>query len=130
MRKLLLDSHTLIWSQDDVSQLSPAASTALSDPSNELFLSLATVWELAIKVGKKRLPLSKPFRQWIETAIVNLELTLLPISLDHAEWQSQLPWHHKDPFDRMLIAQSLMEKYPVIGIDPLFDAYGVTRIWN
>lgn len=130
MRNLLLDTHTLIWSQDDTSQLSPVASAALSDPLNELYLSLATVWEIAIKVSRKRLPLSKPFRPWMETAIHNLDLVLLPIGIDHAERQSHLPWRHKDPFDRMLISQSLVEQFPVIGNDPLFDAYGVTWIWN
>jgi PIN domain nuclease of toxin-antitoxin system len=128
--RLLLDSHTLIWSQDDTSQLSSAALAALSDPANDRLVSAATIWEIAIKVGKKRLPLSKPYRQWMETAIADLYLTLLPITLDHAHRQSVLPGHHGDPFDRLLIAQALVEGISIVGSDTQFDAYGVTRIWD
>jgi PIN domain nuclease of toxin-antitoxin system len=128
--RLLLDSHTLIWSQDDTSQLSTAANAALSDPANERLISAATVWEIAIKVGKGRLPLSKPFRVWMDTAIADLGLTLLPITLDHAERQSVLPRHHGDPFDRLLIAQALVEGIPIVGADTVFDAYAVQRLWT
>ncbi len=128
--RLLLDSHALIWSQDDTSQLSPVALAALSDPANDRLISVATIWEIAIKVGKKRLPLSKPFRQWMDTAIADLYLTLLPITLDHTDRQLALPPHHGDPFDRLLISQSLVEGIPIVGSDTQFDAYGVNRIWD
>ena len=128
--KLLLDSHTLIWSQDDTSQLTAPAVAALTDPANDRLLSAATVWEIAIKVGKGRLPLSKPFRQWIDTAMADLCLTLLPITVDHAERQAALPRHHGDPFDRLLISQALVEGIPIVGCDAKFDAYGVSRIWD
>lgn len=128
--RVLLDSHTLIWSQDDPSQLPAAATAALVDPANDRLLSVATIWEIAIKVGKKKLPLSKPFRVWIDTAIADLGLTVLHLSLNHAERQSSLPWHHSDPFDRLLVSQSLADNIPIIGSDTQFDAYGVTRIWN
>ena len=128
--RLLLDSHTLIWSQDDTGQLSAAANAALSNPGNDRLISAATVWEIAIKVGKGRLLLSKPFRVWMDTAIADLGLTLLPITLKHAERQSVLPGHHRDPFDRLLISQALVEGIPIVGGDAIFDAYGVNRIWN
>lgn len=128
--RLLLDSHALIWIQDDTSQLSTAASVVLSDPSNDRLISAATLWEIAIKVGKSRLPLSKPYRLWMETAIADLHLTVLPITLDHAERQSVLPGHHRDPFDRLLVAQALVESIPIVGSDTQFDANGVTRIWD
>lgn len=128
--QVLLDSHTLIWSQDDPGQLSPTATSVLVDPANDRLLSVATIWEIAIKVSKKKLPLSMPFRTWIDTAIVDLGLTILHLSLNHAELQSTLPWHHNDPFDRLLVSQSLADNIPIIGIDTKFDAYGVTRIWN
>jgi PIN domain nuclease of toxin-antitoxin system len=127
---LLLDSHALIWSQDDTSQLSAAAMTALTNPGNDRLVSVATVWEIAIQVGKGRLPLSKPFRQWIDTAMEDMDMTLLPITLDHAERQSGLPTHHGDPFDRLLISQALVEGIPIVGRDAAFDAYGVSRIWD
>ena len=128
--RLLLDSHTLIWSQDDTGQLSAAANAALSNPGNDRLISAATVWEIAIKVGKGRLLLSKPFRVGMDTAIADLGLTLLPITLEHAERQSVLPGHHRDPFDRLLISQALVEGIPIVGGDAIFDAYGVNRIWN
>lgn len=128
--RLLLDSHALIRSQDDTSRLSAAALAALSDPANDRLLNAATIREIAIKVGKKRLPLSKPFRQWMETAIADPYLTVQPITLDHAERQSTLPPHHGDPFDRLLIAQAMVEGFSIVGSDKQFDAYGVTRIWD
>lgn len=128
--RLLLDSHTLIWSQDDTSQLPAAVVAVLTDPANDRFVSAASIWEIAIKVGRKRLPLSKPFRTWIETALADMCLTLLPITLDHADCQAALPDHHKDPFDRLLISQALVEGMPIVGADTVFDAYGVKRIWN
>ena len=93
-------------------------------------ISTATIWEIAIKVGKGRLPLSLPFRPWIEKAIADLVLVILPITLDHADQQIALPFHHRDPFDRMLASQALVEGIPLIGGDAMFDAYGVQRIWN
>jgi PIN domain nuclease of toxin-antitoxin system len=127
--KLLLDTHTLIWAVDDPVQLGPQAVTELQDSTNELLLSAGSVWELAIKVGAKKLELSTPFRQWILQAISDLGLTILPISVEYANVQTELPFHHKDPFDRLLIAQSLYEQIPIVSTDPQFDAYGVTRIW-
>jgi PIN domain nuclease of toxin-antitoxin system len=127
--KLLLDTHTLLWSADDPSKLGTAAAAALADPSNELLLSAATVWELAIKVGLGKLTLSMPYRKWMETAIADLRLTLLPITVEYAERLSALPPHHNDPFDRLLVAQALVVGIPVVGTDAAFDAYGVKRIW-
>lgn len=127
--KLLLDTHTLIWAVDDPAQLGPQAVVELQDPTNELLLSAASIWELAIKVGAKKLELSMPYRQWVLQAISDLGLTLLPISVEYAGVQAELPFHHKDPFDRLLIAQSLYEQIPIVSVDPQFDAYEVTRLW-
>jgi PIN domain nuclease of toxin-antitoxin system len=127
--RLLIDTHTLIWTLDDPSKLSAAATTALSDPANDLLLSAATVWELAIKIGQGKLKLSLPYRQWMNKAIADLELTILPVTIDYAEKQITLPKHHKDPFDRLIVAQALVEGVQVVCADPAFDAYGITRIW-
>ena len=97
--RLLLDSHTLIWSADRPDRITSAAMTAMGDPANELLVSAASLWEIAIKFGLGRLPLSLPYRQWMEKAMLDLGLLLLPITLDHAERQALLPWHHRDPFD-------------------------------
>lgn len=127
--RLLLDTHTLLWAVDDPAQLSSRAVAELRDPANELLLSAGSVWELAIKVGSKKLDLSMPYRQWISQAISDLSLTILPISVEHADVQTELPFHHRDPFDRLLAAQSLYEQIPIVSVDPQLDAYGITRIW-
>jgi PIN domain nuclease of toxin-antitoxin system len=127
--RLLVDSHTLIWAVDDPTQLSPAATVALQDPANDLFLSAATIWEIAIKIGLGKLKLALPFEQWMMQAIADLHLSILPITVEYAAVQASLPGHHRDPFDRMLIAQALSESISVVGADSAFDAYGVTRVW-
>ena len=96
----------------------------------ELLLSASTMWELSIKSGLTKLKLSLPFRQWMEKATADLGLIVLPITLDHAERQAGLPLHHRDPFDRLLAAQALVEGMPLVSTDAMFDRYGVIRIWK
>jgi len=127
--RLLLDTHTLFRSADDPSKVSAAAMAAMADPANDRLLSAATVWELAIKVGQGKIRLSMPYRVWMDTAIADLKLTILPITVGYAERQSTLPPHHKDPFDRLMIAQALVERILIVSVDVAFDPYGVTRIW-
>jgi PIN domain nuclease of toxin-antitoxin system len=126
----LIDAHALIWAIDDPSKLGDAAITSLQAPENELLLSAGTIWELSIKCGLSKLTLSLPFRDWMEKAIADLDLTILPITLDHAERQAGLPFHHRDPFDRLLAAQSLVEGIPLVSADAIFDRYGIIRIWT
>lgn len=128
--RLLLDTHTLIWAVDDPDQIPSVAMTTMADPANERLISTATIWEMAIKFGKGRLPLSLPYRTWIDKVIADLALTMLPITLDHAERQTELPWHHRDPFDRLLAAQALIEGIPLVSADAIFDQYGVNRVWS
>ncbi len=127
--RLLLDTHTLIWAADEPAKLTLPATTCLRDPANERLLSAATVWEIAIKVGLGKLTLSLPYGQWMNKAIADLDLSLLPITVEYAEVQSSLPNHHGDPFDRMLVAQALTEKVQVVSADVIFDSYGVSRLW-
>jgi PIN domain nuclease of toxin-antitoxin system len=127
--RLLTDSHTLIWAVDDPSRLSPAAATALQDPANQLLVSAATPWEIAIKVGQNKLTLSLPYRAWMNQAISGLGLTTLPVTVEYANVLAFLPNHHRDPFDRLIIAQALIEGITVISADKIFDAYGVPRVW-
>ncbi len=103
--------------------------TAIGNPANELLVSAATLWEIAIKFSLGKLPLALPYRQWMETVIADLGLVLLPITLDHAERQARLPWHHRDPFDRLLVAQAQVEGVPLVSADANLDAYGITRVW-
>jgi PIN domain nuclease of toxin-antitoxin system len=94
-----------------------------------LLLSSGSIWEIAIKVGLKKLTLSLPYRAWIEKAIADLDLSFLPITVEYADAQSVLPNHHKDPFDRLLVAQSQVEGAPLVSADATLDTYGITRIW-
>lgn len=127
--RFLIDTHTLVWSVEDQAKLSASAMAAMQNPANDLLLSAATIWELAIKVGQGKISLSLPYRQWMETAITDLELEILPVTVEYAERQSVLPPHHKDPFDRLLIAQAQIEAIPIVSADTAFDSYGITRIW-
>ena len=127
--KLLIDAHALIWYVDQDHLLSPTARAAMTDPSNDRSVGAGTIWEIAIKVGLKKLSLSQPFRQWMEQAMTGLALTILPISVDHADVQAGLPHHHRDPFDRLLVAQALVEAMPVVSADAQLDPYGINRLW-
>jgi PIN domain nuclease of toxin-antitoxin system len=127
--RLLIDANALIWAVDDPARLSPAATTGLQDPTNQLLFGAGTVWEIAIKVGLKKLTLTQPYLDWMRQAIADLALTLLPVSLEYADTQAKLPRHHGDPFDRLLLAQAIVEGIPVVSADVQFDAFGITRLW-
>ncbi len=127
--KLLVDAHALIWYVDQDHLLSPTARAAMMDPSNDRLLGAGTIWEIAIKVGLKKLNLSQPYRQWMEQAITGLGATVLPITVEHADIQAGLPLHHRDPFDRLLVAQALVENMPVVSSDAQLDSYGINRLW-
>lgn len=127
--KLLIDSHALIWAADDPARIGQQAECALRDPANELWLSAATIWEVAIKVGLTKLVLTLPFREWMNRAIADLGLQIVPLTVEHAAVQSALPWHHRDPFDRALVAQAIVEHLTVVSCDTSFDAYNTARIW-
>ncbi len=128
--RALLDSHTLIWAADEPAKVSAPAMRVMQNPANELLISAVTIWEVAIKVAVGKLPLSLPYRQWMDRAIADQGLTILAITLAHAERQISLPFHHRDPFDRLLASQPLVEGIALVSGDAIFDAYGVNRIWN
>lgn len=130
--KLLLDTHTFIWHADGNPQISAVATALLIDPANDLFLSMATVWEIAIKMGLKKLTLSAPFVTFMTRAIAGYGLTLLPMAFDDCAAYENLPFpdpNHRDPFDRMMIIHALRNGLSVVGNDVAFDAYGVNRLW-
>jgi PIN domain nuclease of toxin-antitoxin system len=128
--RVLLDTHALIWYVDQDHLLSASAHAAITNPANDLLVSAATIWEIAIKVGLGKLTLSMPYRQWMDKAIADLGLTLLPITVEYADVQVGLPGHHRDPFDRLLAAQAQVEGLSVLSGDAVFDRYGVPRIWQ
>ena len=127
--KLLLDTHTFIWWDMAPQQLGPQAKPACFDSANELVLSVASVWEMQIKVMLGKLTLRKPLRQLVTDQVQQNGLIVLPVNLEHALRLDSLPSHHKDPFDRLIVAQALVEGWPVVSHDPAVAQYPVTVIW-
>ena len=128
--RYLLDPHSVIWALDNPSRLGTGTVTVLENPENELVVSTATIWEMAIKVGLKKLSLSLPFREWMERAVADLGFIISTITLDITAKQIALPFHHRDPFDRLLVAHCLVESIPLVTADAVFDRYDVTRVWD
>ena len=127
---LLLDTHTFLWFVWNDPQLSATARALLVDPANRKLISAASHWEIAIKVSIGKLNLGEPFRSFMHREITRNYFELLPISLDHSAAASVLPFHHHDPFDRMLVAQATVENLPLVSADATFDGYpGVRRLW-
>jgi len=127
--RVLLDTHTFLWFGDDSPQLSATARSLLVDPENIRMLSIASLWELAIKVSQDRMTFNLPFSRWVVEGLTRTEIALLGISVQHLNAVSTLPFHHRDPFDRMLIAQPVVEGIPIVSADEAFDAYPVSRLW-
>ncbi len=125
--KVLLDTHTFIWAITDERRLSPRARSLIA--SSELWWSVVSLWEAIQKaqVGKLSLPL--PAGPFLTGELRSNHVRLLPVSLSHVLRVEELPLHHRDPFDRLLIAQSIEEKWPIITADPLFERYPVDVIW-
>lgn len=127
--KLLLDTHALYWYVADDPQLSATAKNAIQDASNEVLVSPATFWEIAIKVSLGKWKLLRPFEEFVDIALNQYQFQLFPILPAHTAKVIDLPFHHKDPFDRLLVAQSLAEQLSIVSNDQALDAYGVTRLW-
>jgi len=127
--RLLLDTHTFLWFVLNDPQLSRVADALITDPTNELLISPATYWEMASKVGKKKLDLLAPYDDFMKRGIEGNDFKILPIETTHTSLLTTMPMHHNDPFDRLIISQALAERIPVVSVDSAFDAHGVTRIW-
>jgi PIN domain nuclease of toxin-antitoxin system len=127
--RLLLDTHALLWWVLDAEGLSKKARSALKDFNNEVYVSAATAWEIAIKFRIGRLPEAESFVHSFGDNLRKLGFAELPISVEHAQRAGLLPGEHKDPFDRMLIAQAQTEGFQLISNETLFDAYHVHRLW-
>ena len=126
---MLLDTHTFLWFILDEPQLSATAKELIVDPNNDIEISPATYWEIAIKISLGKYELPEPYRIFIEREIVTNDFRILPIEPKHTAALTTLPYHHRDPFDRLLIAQAMVERIPISSIDTAFDAYLVTRLW-
>ncbi len=126
---ILLDTHAFLWFIAGSDELSDKARELIEDENNRIFLSAASLWEMAIKVSLGKLTLSEPFETLIPEQLALNGLEILDITIAHTTQVASLPFHHRDPFDRLIIAQALEEQLPVISVDNAFDEYGVTRIW-
>jgi PIN domain nuclease of toxin-antitoxin system len=126
--KLLLDTHTFLWFIDDSPQLSVHAKSLL-ESDNDLLLSVASLWEIAIKYNLDKLKLPTPYEVFIPQQLTTNDIEILPISFPHLAAVSVLPRHHRDPFDRMIIAQAQVERVAIVSVDPLFDTYPIRRLW-
>lgn len=126
--KLLLDTHTLMWVDSDSSRLSSACKQALQDPANETWFSAASIWEIQIKVALRKLSLRAPLETILQVQLAN-NLRELPIRSSHAIALAQLPSVHKDPFDRILAAQAIVEDMTLVTSDAVFSKYPVKTLW-
>ena len=126
---LLLDTHVFLWLNDTPEKLSPAALAACQDENNILFLSLASVWEIQIKQQLGKLELNENLPTLVSTQQQQNGLQLLSIELAHIEALNQLPSVHRDPFDRLLIAQSIQQQMLIVSADQVFTDYPVKLIW-
>lgn len=127
--KLLLDTHTFLWFIMGNSSLSADARAWIEDQANEKFLSVASLWEIAIKVSIGKPGLAAPFDTLISQQLSANGFELLNLEVNHAAALIGLPFHHRDPFDRLLIAQAMVEQMQIVGTDSVFDAYPITRLW-
>jgi PIN domain nuclease of toxin-antitoxin system len=127
--RVLLDTHALLWFSLDDARLSVRAKSAIMDRSSEPLVSPATFWEIAIKVSLGKYEIEEELVPFFSRLIAGNRMVLLPITLEHAAAVADLPHHHRDPFDRLLVAQVISEGIPIISTDRALDAYSVTRIW-
>jgi PIN domain nuclease of toxin-antitoxin system len=127
--KVLLDTQCWLWMQLSPERFSERALDLIQDGSNELLLSAASCWEIAIKYALGKLPLPLPPAEYVPARMQSSGVLALPVSPSHALHVATLPYHHRDPFDRLLIAQAQLERFPVLTVDRQFAAYDLQVRW-
>jgi PIN domain nuclease of toxin-antitoxin system len=128
--RVLIDTHIFIWYIQNSERLPSSIATYINDGRNDILLSIASVWEMAIKQSTGKLNLGLPYASFIEEQMRLNSMELLPLRLDHLEVVTTMPFHHRDPFDRLLIAQAMLEDIVIISADSTFSSYPVQRIWE
>jgi PIN domain nuclease of toxin-antitoxin system len=128
---LLLDTHALLWYTTNDPQLSKTAEALIVDPANDVFMSPASYWEIAIKVSIGKLTLHQPYDDFIDVCLNRYQFKILPIEPRHTSVLTSLPFppNHRDPFDRLIVAQAKVEALDLVSADAKLDGYGVTRLW-
>ncbi len=127
--QILIDTHALLWLITDDKKLSKNSKNYFTDPKNELYFSMASFWEICIKTSIGKLSLSTNWEQTIKDELSFNSVQLLPISTKHCIQVSKLPFYHRDPFDRLIIAQAVVEEFYVMSIDEHFEHYPISLIW-
>jgi PIN domain nuclease of toxin-antitoxin system len=126
---LLLDTHCFLWYVLDDPKLTVPAKLATEEPTNAVLVSPASYWEIAIKISAGKYRLNRSYDEFWRRGMVENNIGVLPIELRHTSQLVSLPFHHKDPFDRLLVAQTLTEHISLVSGDTTLDAYGIQRIW-
>lgn len=129
MNRLLLDSHVLLWALAQTGKLSPKARELIEDEQSTLYFSIVSVWEIAVKLSIGRLELPADWLALMQSHLRVWGVRWLDVAPAHCALVATMPFHHKDPFDRMLIAQALAEDLVLLSSDAVADAYGVARVW-
>jgi PIN domain nuclease of toxin-antitoxin system len=127
--RLLLDTHTLLWFLGNDPQLSPAARQNVENPVHDKFVSVASLWEIALKLSLGKLKLPGPFSEIFPHQLEINGFALLPISCAHLNVVVALPFHHRDPFDRLVIAQAMADEMTIVTRDPEFSKYSANVLW-
>jgi PIN domain nuclease of toxin-antitoxin system len=128
--KLLIDTQSWLWWFAEPDRLRQSTINLIANEDNELWFSVASVWEMGIKAAMDKLPLPEPIDLYVDSTLRELGANLLEINARHALTAARLPLHHRDPFDRMLIAQAKVEKMAIVTSDRAFDRYETSIIWN
>jgi|WetSurMetagenome_2_1015567.scaffolds.fasta_scaffold132890_2 PIN domain nuclease of toxin-antitoxin system len=130
--KYLLDTHAFLWFVSGSTELNSSIINLIKNPNNNFFISIASLWEISIKTSLNKLNISGSYSSVIDDVVEN-NIEILPINFMHTVVQNKLPFHHRDPFDRMLISQAIVENMPIISRDSIFDRYlenkSIQRIW-
>ena len=127
--KYLIDTHTLLWIVTKDQKLSEKAKKLYLNTENLIFFSLASVWEIVIKISLKKLVIEESLKDFIQSQIKGNDIKILNIEIKHILSLENLPYYHRDPFDRLIISQSMNENIPVLGSDKVYDLYPIKRIW-
>ena len=126
---VLLDTHAFLWFVLDDPHISETATDTIAEPENEVFVSPASYWEIAIKISVGKYSLDEPLQSFFEDQITSNRFSILHIEPKHVAPLTSLPFHHRDPFDRLMVAQAIVEQIPIVSNDPVLDNYGVNRLW-
>ncbi len=130
--RVLIDTHTFIWFVSDLTKIGTKSVEIIENPDCFIQISIASIWEISIKTSRGKLSVAGGF-PYVETDLINNSIKILPVTFDHTLANNRLPFHHKDPFDRMIAAQAIVEGIDLISVDNIFDSYfagtEVKRIW-